>query len=632
MCGFAGIYNYRGLNQSNHSISAALNRMINSIEHRGPDSEGIFLAPRLALGHKRLKIQDLSDAGRQPMHLKNHGLTIVFNGEIYNYKELKKNLNALDNVVWISSSDTEVILHTYAKWGLQGLKKLEGMFSLALWDSNKSRLVLMRDRLGIKPLFYGECSFGFAFGSEIKSILAAGGVDTGLNDQAFSEYLWYGNSYESRTFYKGVKVLEPGHWLILENELKTYEAWWRVEEWLGHKSHFHSLEDASCELRHILDTAVSRQLIADVPISIFLSGGIDSSSIAASIRPSDRTSVHSYACGFDYDQVGNELAKARQVADHLSLNHSEFHISTQGLVDIVTALARAHDEPFADAANIPLYLMCKNLSNNSKVVLQGDGGDELFAGYRRYNLLDNIGSWQLWSKLLSPSIAKAVLGGHGHRFTRIAESVCQSNAALRMASLLTVETSQFLPEQIFKNDYKCHLLHSTDPILAYRHAANRFEGYQPLDQMLLTDLTVQLPSQFLTKVDRATMAAGIEARVPLLDEQVVKFALSIPSSWKVKRLQKKLILRKSQKYRLPRMILNAPKQGFGVPYAYWLCTSLYEFACSHIYEPSFIRKFDIDVRFVENLMNELAVSNQRRGFLVWKLFQLALWNNTQPAP
>ncbi len=354
MCGLAGLL----LGKSGESdLAAVIRRMTDTLILRGPDAGGVLLEPSIAMGHRRLSILELSPAGAQPMRLGSDGPVLVYNGEVYNFRELRRSLEALGHCQWRGHSDTEVILRLYARWGLEGLKRLEGIFALAIWDPIEQRLVLMRDRLGVKPLFYGECTDGLAFGSEIKAVLAAGGVDTALDDQALAEYLWYGNSYGSRTFYRGVRALEPGHWMVIERGKRRLEPWWRVEEWLNEPMSARNFDEAAEQVRTTLDKAVARQLVADVPVGIFLSGGVDSSSIAASAMQDRSKHLNSYAAGFDFELGVNELPKAARVARFLGLNHHELAVNGGTLESVLSRLAKAPDEPFGDAANIPLYLM-----------------------------------------------------------------------------------------------------------------------------------------------------------------------------------------------------------------------------------------------------------------------------------
>lgn len=625
MCGVAGILVDVSMPVDIGFLESTVRRMTNSLASRGPDGEGVFASERIALGHRRLSILEVGSSGAQPMQIGDDGPIISFNGEIYNCNELRDELSSLGVGSWKGRSDTEVILRLYNKAGLDGLKRLEGIFSIALWDRANDRLILMRDRLGVKPMFYGFSDLGLAFGSEIKAVIAAGGVDTTLNDQSFSEYLWFGNVHEDRTFYQGVIALEPGQWMVVEGGMKRLEYWWRIEEWIHASMKIKNESEAIAFVRNALDAAVDRQLVADVPVGIFLSGGVDSSAIAASAMRTRQIQLNSFAAGFDFLNGVNELPKAADVARSLGLCHHEFQISGSELENTLLKLAFAHDEPFADAANIPLYLMCMRLQGQVKVVLQGDGGDELFAGYRRYSMIKYAHLWRLWPKFLSPFVND--FGVYGQRFIRMADSLGQEDPSMLMAMMLTVETLRHPPEGLFRRDRKKHLINNTDPFLAYRRAAKRFDKYEPVQKMLLTDLTVQLPSQFLTKVDRATMAAGIEARVPLLDEGIASLAVGLPASWNLKGFQKKIILRNSQRGRIADKILDGPKTGFGVPYEEWLRTSLFEFTRSYILDNKFLDRFDLDGFAVERMLCQHRDHKNNRGMMLWKLLQLALWKS-----
>lgn len=627
MCGFAGFMARSVTDRRKHEECDRLRHMTDSVRARGPDAEGFYCDDVVGLGHRRLSILDLTDSGTQPMVLRRGGSVIAYNGECYNFLELRHELKLLGHT-FRGRSDTEVLLHVYDAWGLAGLKRLEGMFAFALWDPGLRRLVLMRDRLGVKPLYYGQSGLGLAFGSEVKAVLAAGGVDTLLDDQAFSEYLWYGNTHSDRTFYRGIRSILPGHWLIVDHGECRMEPWWRLEEWLGDPVPTGPMEDNARQLRDAIDGAVTRQLVSDVPVGIFLSGGVDSSTLAASATSSSpsasgSTRLSSFAAGFDFGGGVDELPKARMVANLLGLDHHEFRISGGTLPEVLQTLARAHDEPFADAANIPLYLMCRELGGQYKVVLQGDGGDELFGGYRRYAMLRNAAWWRLFPRGV---FARLGLSGWGSsRWGRMADAMSERDPALCMALLLTVETRADPPDRLLQMDRRRALAESTDPFLAYRQAADRFRGTDPVQRMLLTDLTVQLPSQYLVKVDRATMAAGVEARVPLLDDRIARMAVAMPSRWKTRGVEKKVILRESQRGRLPGTVLDGPKTGFGVPYQEWLRTSLQTYAAERLLDPGFLATFAFDGRAVERAFKAHVDRRRERGFLLWKLLQLAIW-------
>ncbi len=625
MCGICGILlGASAIPGARDELSVRIRRMSGALALRGPDADGLLIKDGIGLGHRRLSILELSDAGAQPMTLRDGGAAITYNGEIYNHQELRAQLESVGESDWRGHSDTEVVLRAYTCWGLEGLKRLEGIFALAIWDPVPRRLVLMRDRLGVKPLYYGECKIGLAFASEINSVLAAGEVDRSMDDQAFREYLWFGNTHADRTFYRGVRQLLPGHWLIAESGAVRTEPWFRIEEWAQRPPDIKRFDDAVPLVRNAIDGAVRRQLVADVPVGLFLSGGLDSAAIASA-----STAAHAmpsaFTATFGFGAAVNELAQATTIANHLKLPHAHLEVGESGLWQVMETLASAHGEPFADAANIPLYLMSKALSGRVKVVLQGDGGDEMFAGYRRYAILSHAHWWRLWPRALTPTAR--FMGEWGRRFARMASSVGASEPGLRMGRLLTVNTHECPPESLLLDDRRRDLERNTDPFAAYRHAATRFAGHDAVQQMLLTDLTVQLPSQFLPKVDRSTMAAGIEARVPLLDEQVARLVVGMPTRWKVRGFEKKALLRAALRGRVPNQIIDGSKTGFGVPYEHWLRTTLFDGARERLLDKSFTTRFGLCAKAIESELHRHRERSGATGFLLWSLLQLSLWNS-----
>jgi asparagine synthase (glutamine-hydrolysing) len=617
MCGICGLYG----SEDSGELSLRVREMMRTIAHRGPDGEGAFVGGGVALGHRRLSIIDPSPAGAQPMTV--GATTVVYNGESYNFRELRKELER-DGRRFRGHSDTEVLLHAYEAWGLEGLSRLEGIFAFALWDARRRRLVLMRDRLGIKPLFYAWHGVQLAFGSEIKAVLAAMPART-VDDQALAEYLWYGNAFQDRTFFRDVRALQPGHRLIVDDAGARLEAWWRIEEWLETEPAAVDPQGAALAVREALDAAVARQLVSDVPVGILLSGGVDSSSVGASVVAAGGQRLSSYAIGFDFEGGVDELPKAKRVAASLGFEHHEFHVRGAALDGVLTQLVEAHDEPFADAANIPLFLLGQQLRGSIKVVLQGDGGDEMFAGYRRYAILRNLAWWRGYSALAGRSLSR-LPGNRFARLARMATAAGERDPALRMALLLTQETLRNPPTEMLRPDARRTLESATDPFMAFRHCASRFEASDPVQQMLLTDICLQLPSQFLTKVDRAMMASGIEARVPLLDERLASVAVALPSRLKVRGGQKKIVLRDAVRARLPADILDGPKTGFGVPYENWLRSSLYSFARAAILDPRFVERFGFDPKRLDRALLQHKAKRREHGFLLWKLLQLSLWS------
>lgn len=617
MCGICGLYGF----ESQEELRDRVRGMSRTIAHRGPDGEGEFLGEGVALGHRRLSIIDLSERGAQPMTL--GAATVVYNGEAYNFGELRDELQRMGHR-FLGHSDTEVLLHAYDAWGLDGLARLEGIFAFALWDARRRRLILMRDRLGIKPLYYAWDRGRLAFGSEIKAVLAGLPLARSVDDQAFAEYLWYGNPFEDRTIFRNVRALEPGHRLIIDDAGTRLEPWWQIEGWLGREPAATDPGEAALSVRAALDDAVARQLVSDVPVGLLLSGGVDSSSIGACAVAGGAQRLSSYAIGFDYEGGVNELPKAKRVAASLGLDHHELHVRGGDLDGVLTELVGAHDEPFADAANIPLFLLGRQLRGTIKVVLQGDGGDEMFAGYRRYAILRNLTWWQRYPTLVGPWLNR-LPGDLFARLARMGSAAGQHDPALRMALLLTQETLRHPPTEILRPDARKRLENATDPFMAYRKCAIRFRACDPVQQMLLTDICLQLPSQFLTKVDRAMMASGIEARVPMLDERLAALAVALPSRLKVRGGQKKIVLRDAMRARLPADILDGPKTGFGVPYENWLRTALYSFARAAILDPKFIERFEFDPSRLDRALLEHKAKRREHGFLLWKLLQLSLW-------
>lgn len=619
MCGVAGVL----APWPRERLGDTVAQMTRSLEHRGPDGAGTLVMDGVALGHRRLSIIDLSETGAQPMWMGGDGPAITYNGEVFNFLSLRSQLQQ-EGAEFAGTSDTEVVLKAYVHWGLDGLRRLEGMFALALWDPRHRRLVLMRDRMGIKPLYYVLRGTTVVFGSEIKALRAAVDLGCGIDQQAFAEYLWYGNTFEDRTILAEVRNLQPGHWLIWEDGRCAVTRWWALEEWLAPRTPPPaSLEAAAPAVREAIDEAVRRQLVGDVPIGLFLSGGVDSSIVAAS-------AVHAgarprcYSVGFDFDRGDNELPKARLVAERLGLPHVQLLIGSEDLVEVVLAVARAHDEPFADAANVPLYLLAKVLQGSVKVVLQGDGGDEMFGGYRRYSLLRHLALWRAiprWavlalSRLSSPSM---------RRIVRLCDALQQDDCATRMALLLTMEVRSSGPERLLSPEAREVICRDSDPFLAFRNAARRFPCEDPVQQMLLADLSLQLPSQFLPKVDRATMAMGLEARVPLLDDTIGRLVVPLASTLKVKGAEKKIVMRAAARGRIPDSILDGPKRGFGVPYGHWLRTALSELAADLMLAPGFTARFGFDRARLEAELRAHRRGDDRFAFGLWKCLALAMW-------
>lgn len=616
MCGICGIVDFSG----EPIREGILRAMTETLRHRGPDDQGVYNCGAAGLGHRRLSILDLSAAGHQPMESENDGLVLVYNGELYNFQILRGLLEQ-EGVAFASRCDTEVILKAFARWRDAAFPRFNGMFAFAVWDTKAQTLHLVRDRFGIKPLYYYRVGSGLVFGSEIKAILASGRVRRSLHWGALHEYLYYGNPLGENTFFEGLAELLPGHCLTLSPEGLRVSPYWSVEEV---KPVEDDLAVATRTVRQRLDEAVAAHLISDVPVGVFLSGGIDSSAITALASKHYQGRLQTFSVGFDFDGGVNELDKARSVAERFDTDHHELHISGCDMADVIEKLVRCHDEPFADAANIPLYLLCERLRGSVKVILQGDGGDEMFAGYRRYNVLAHGRFWRCVSavaSVLAPLCPKGPAYWRGMRFL---QAMGQRDPAMRMALLMTQETRRDPPTRVLCEE-AVRRLEGYDPFESYRELQVRLSRLDTVQRMLYVDCVNLLPSQFLEKVDKSTMAHGIEVRVPFLDVALAEYAMGLPSDMKVRSFQKKWILRRALRGVVPDDILDGKKTGFSVPYQHWLRTSLADYMKMVLLDPAVLEWGLFDRPALERCMEEHIGGRRDNGFLLYKLLNLALW-------
>ena len=591
--------------------------MTSTMRHRGPDRNDIFISGPLGLGHARLSIIDVSALGNQPMSTADGRYTISFNGEIYNFKEIRAELDAFQ-YPFKGNSDTEVLLYAFAHWGTKVFRRCNGIFAVAIWDNLKQELTLCRDRFGVKPLYFVRTRGGVTFASEIKALISAGVVDAKLHESAFHEFLYFGNPLGRNTMFEGVSALLPGHLLVCSRSKFSEECYWRPEDVPNQTDSF---DTAILRTRELLESAVRRQLVADVPVGVFLSGGIDSSCVTAFARKHYPGTLKTYSVGFDFDKGVNELPKARRIAAHFGTEHSELYIAGGNLIDTIESLVVHHDAPFSDAANIPLYLLCKQLAGSPKVVLQGDGGDEIFAGYSRYILLSFLKFWKTASKI--KSLLNLVLTKRSRlRLNRILDGLGTKDEAKRMALLLTLETRSDPPELHLSPEWRKRL-QSSDPFARYREMNTRFASLDHVQRMLYTDVSIILPDTFLEKVDKSTMAFGIEARVPMLDHELTDYVMGLPSSYKVKRGQKKWLLRSALRNLVPNEVLDGPKTGFGVPYGFWLKGPLAQYTRERLLSGH------RDGPFAKEALNKLISEHQKgernHAFILWKILNFTIW-------
>ncbi len=600
------------------------NNALSLLNHRGPDMRDTFVyKDQVFLGHTRLSILDLSISAIQPMSTNNDNLVLTYNGEIYNYLSLKDQLS-LSN--FHTQSDTEVLLRGYEKIGNDIFKRLNGMFSLGIYDKINNKLILARDRLGIKPLYYSITEHHIYFSSEIKSLIELNSEDSECNISSLNEWLFYGNSLGSNTLFKGIKQLMPGH--FLELDLGTFNLtlneYWSIKQIASLPKINTSISEKANEVKKLLHSSVKNHLVSDVPVGIFLSGGIDSSAITAIASKHSKGKLSTYTAGFDYDKGDNELKKARELSSYFKTDHHEMNISGFDIADTIEKMIKSHDMPFSDAANIPLYLMSNQISSMSKVVLQGDGGDELFGGYKRYTtlsyypILRNIANL---GKNLNRILPKTA---HFYRRERYFDAFNSPDLSETFAMLMTEENGHSIPSMVF-NAHLRNKIQSYDPFLRYKECQKSFSSNKLVDQMSYIDSSIVLPDIFLEKVDRSTMSASIEARVPFLDNDLVEYVMRIPGNQKVSMGRKKYLLKLALKDIVPKDVLFGKKTGFSVPYGYWLRTSLKDLFFDNLNAFNLSYPGLLNNKYILRLFEEHISRKRDRSFILWKLLNFILW-------
>ena len=485
MCGLCGIVRFDAPPESE-----TLWRMTRTLAHRGPDDEGVAIAGPAGLGHTRLSILDLSAAGHQPMASVDGAVTLVYNGEIYNFRALRRELEA-EGVRHTGGSDTEVLLRAYLRWGEAAFDRLHGMFAVAIWDARTSALHLLRDRFGIKPLYYASLPAGIVFGSEIKAILASRLTRREMSWRAFHEYLYYGNTLGTETFFEGIRKLEPGHHLTLTETGTNVRAYWTPEALVPIDD---PPEVAARTVFEKLDAAVESHLVSDVPVGVFLSGGVDSSAIATLAQRHHAGRLRTYSVGFDFDRGPDELPAARRLAEQLGTDHHELRLAGGDMPAVIERLIDAHDVPFDDAANIPLALLCEALKGDVTVVLQGDGGDEMFAGYRGYDFLARAALWRRLSRIGLPLTKLLPDSRRRDGLRRVFGYLAKSDSATRMALMRFDGRLERLPTRIFTRT-TVERLRRHDPFARYREIARRFGHLDALQAMLYADSAVLAAGQ-----------------------------------------------------------------------------------------------------------------------------------------
>jgi asparagine synthase (glutamine-hydrolysing) len=637
MCGITGYWVRRG---DPTRWLQDLGASVETLRRRGPDDSGVWVRPgaRVGLGHTRLSILDLSPLGHQPMRTPDGALTMVFNGEVYNFAQVRAELEALGHV-FRSTGDSEVVLAALARWGIAAVDRFVGMFAIAVWNERERRMLLIRDRMGVKPLYYAWNGRELWFGSELKALRAFEAWKPEIDRDALGEYLQYGYVSAPRSIYRDVRKLAPGHWLELgevgEPAVRRYWSPCEAREPLAGTE-----EDLARELEHQLVEAFRLRTVSDVPVGVFLSGGIDSTAVAAILQRYGGSRVQTFTIGF-HDRRFDEAVHARQVAAHLGTHHTEQVVTAADMDEVMPEWANLFDEPFGDSSGVPTYLVSRLARRHVKVALSADGGDELFNGYHHYGLVSE--RERRMARL--PQAARSALS---YSFGLLqAKGVREAASRVPLPAHLRHAARRNVLERIEKLRV---MLPRLDRALVYDLAMTSWTPWEieallgsstaareavacPADsfpeRMAYTDMRYFLPDDILVKVDRTTMASGLEGREPFLDHRLVEFALRLPLALRRGPLGPKHLLRKVLYRHVPRSLLERPKQGFGIPLANWLRHELAHLVPTYL-EPGRIREagiFDPEVvaRAVRNF-REGGPGNDRLDVQrLWYLIAFELW-------
>lgn len=623
MCGIVGRVNFR----SGAPVDpAVIEKMCALVQHRGPDGSGVFVNGSAGLGNRRLAIVDLSDAGRQPMPNSSRQLWITYNGEVYNFRELKKTLEGF-GYRFRSATDTEVILAAYEHWGLDCLQQFRGMFAFAIWNDAERTLLLARDRLGEKPLYYRLDDEGIAFASEPKAFLAEPTFAARPNLRALSHYLSFQYVPSPLSAFQGVSRLAPAHYALIKDGRVEVRRYWRLQYRVKRRL---SEDEAAAELVERLREAVRMRLVSDVPLGAFLSGGIDSSAIVA-LMAEQQSLVKTFSIGFT-ERSYDEVAYARLVAKRYGTEHHEFLVQRPA-VEILPRLVWHYNEPYADSSAIPTYCLAELARSQVTVALNGDAGDENFAGYDRYRAAV-LGSYYdrapsliravirtVGHSLPSPSASRTLLSRSKRFIEGLGETADERYARWLMHFHPALKAEVCTPEFLTGAS-------DVDSRDIIRDVAAQSDAPDLVDRMLDVDVNTYLPDDLLVKVDIATMAHGLEGRSPLLDHPFMEFAASLPSRLKLRGSTGKYIFKKAMSSRLPAAILKRPKMGFGVPLDAWFRGELKEMAYDVLLSRSMASRGYFRRGSVARLLDEHVTNKGHWHYQLWNLLMLELWHRT----
>jgi asparagine synthase (glutamine-hydrolysing) len=625
MCGISGVLSWQ-----TPPDCATVQAMCDRQVHRGPDAGRVVARAPIVLGHRRLRVIDLSEAANQPMTDSSGRYWIVYNGELYNFRALRRELEDR-GVPFRTASDTEVILEAYKQWDLHAFERFNGMFALAIWDEPRQRLVLARDRAGEKPLYYAALpEGGVVFASELHALRRHGAVSADVNLEALDQFLSLNYVLGSTCILDGVEKLEPGHYLVIERGRATRPvSYWNLAAHFRNKGAFRNEDEAAEAVSALIDDAVRLRLESDVPLGAFLSGGLDSSTIAAAmchLRPPAQNET--FSVGFA-EATYDELPWARRAAASIGVGHHHDRVVAPDMAAALPVIARAADEPFADTSMIPVYYLAAFARQRVTVCLSGDGSDEIFAGYETY-LADALLRATRWM----PGAATRALSRMATAAGPVTFDKVSTDFKLRQflaGHSASPERAHFAWRRIFSDEEKRDLLRSehqarlrdVEPFHRFQRFYDDVKDCHPLDQSLYVDIKTWLPDDILVKVDRMTMAHALEARAPFLDHRLMELAASVPARWKLNRRGRKQVLKRSQKRRLPPEILGRRKEGFNAPVSEWLAGPLRELA-HEATSPRALGEF-LRPEPIARLWEEHLARRADHGLKLFGLTCLGLW-------
>jgi len=621
MCGICGIYNKGSTEISEEKLI----KMRDIMYSRGPDDAGVYVSEHIGLGHRRLSIIDLTAAGHQPMTNEDKTVWMVFNGEIYNFKELRRKLKELGHF-FKSKTDCEVVIHGYEEWGENVFKNLNGMFGVAIWDTNINALTLARDRVGKKPLFYSECNGSVVFASDIKSVVEGLEKKPEIDYKAIDMYLIYLNVSHPQSIYNKIKKLPPAHYVVFRKDSTKIERYW----FLSFRDKIHMKEEEYLhEITELLNLSVKDRLASDVPLGAFLSGGIDSSLIVALMSKLSSDRVKTFSVGFE-NQSYNELPYAKKVADRYDTEHQEFVLKSNYL-DIIPQLVWNYGEPFADSSALPSYYVSKIAREHVKVALVGDGGDESFAGYPRTK---EVYTALLYRKVIPSLLSNIVISP----FLKIAGNALDNFYLVNRINFYENYTKEStssrykmymgwinVRDELYSDTLKL-ALHGYNPGHVYEDYFDMEDDISDIDRALFTDINTILPNGYQVKMDVASMSNSLEIRAPFLDYRILEFSASIPPLIKLKKGRLKYLLKKLATDYLPEENIYRPKSGFAIPLDNWFRQELKPYLNSIILSDKARERRYFNYNYVEQIINEHLNGIGYHEHKLWSLLWLELWH------